>query len=88
MEKVEQRQQTRFIPVHVFYCNDCGKEIGRSEEHDDGWFKVHGKFEIDVYLPFVGKMTLESCLCDSCARHKSYELSRGFETLGFKQNCE
>lgn len=30
---------------HDFYCDECEKYLGRSEEYDDGFYKVIGEFE-------------------------------------------
>ena len=39
MEKVLEKEKLVKIITHEFYCDSCGKKIGKSIEFDDGYYE-------------------------------------------------
>ena len=67
---------------HSFFCDICGKQIGQSEEWDDGYYVTHGDYSADFL--FGHWYRLEMCLCDDCAQKKTNDILRTIKDLGFK----
>lgn len=69
---------------HSFYCDECGKHLGTSKEHSDGWYEEFGGLELKIYIN--GWYRLNKCLCDECR----YKFLEKFKTdlfdLGFKKD--
>ena len=63
--KVEQIKVT-----HEFYCNHCNKFLGRSVEHEDGWYDEKGdvSYVVKDSVDYVGH------LCESCKKELDSKL--------------
>ena len=82
MEKVE----TKIIQVenrkHYFYCDECNKYLGVSEEYDDGYYERYGDFELKFYVD--GWYRVNKCLCASCREDFVNNLKESLFSIGFK----
>ena len=63
MEKLETRTCTIEETTHHFYCDDCNKYLGKTEEYDDGWYPELGEFGLKMHLP-SGWYEVNKCFCD------------------------
>lgn len=82
MDKVSEKKDIISITVHDFYCDDCGVYIGRSEEHDDGYYNRLGCVELQMRID-RDLLKLNRCLCNDCTnklheRAKAMLLQFGF----------
>lgn len=79
------RTITRIIEVeeikHEFYCDECGKYLGVSYEHDDGWYETLG--EVNLSYNVNGFLYLRKCLCDKCKYELEDNIRRNLSALGF-----
>lgn len=64
-----------------FYCDDCGKFLGKTEEYDDGCYEELGKFMVEFYFDEWYK--LEKHLCNECKEKESKKLKETLNELGF-----
>lgn len=85
MHKIEQISKTIIQDIHHFYCDDCGKHLGSSQEYDDGWYEELGEFELKMRLP-QGCYILKKCLCDECKEKYPVKLQSILEDIGFKKD--
>lgn len=84
MEKVITKPKQVEDRIHYFYCDDCGIEIGHSQEYDDGYYAELGKFELKWYTP-NGWYKLKKCLCKSCERKVIITVCEALESVGFER---
>lgn len=84
MEKVEYIEQTVETAEHSFYCDECGKYLGMSEEYDDGWYEKLGEFELSFYIN--GWYRVKKCLCHDCADNFLSNLKDFLTSIGFKKD--
>lgn len=68
---------------HSFYCDECGKYLGTSQEYDDGWYKSFGEFEIKFYIDEWYR--IRKHLCDECRRSFIENLKVALKNMGFKK---
>lgn len=85
MHKVNCTTQTVEVVTHEFYCDDCGKHLGTSEEYDDGWYDEIGMFQL--VIPVDGRLHLEKYLCDNCREKFLNDFKATLENMGFKKSC-
>lgn len=50
MHKQIKRKKEIIKITHEFYCDNCGKFLGSSEEWDDGYYEELGSFENKLYI--------------------------------------
>ena len=50
MVRVEEQRIESAKKIHHFYCDDCGKYLGSSEEYPDGYYEEIGLLELGFYL--------------------------------------
>lgn len=84
MEKLETKTCTREETTHHFYCDDCNKYLGKTEEYDDGWYPELGEFELKFYLP-SGWYEVNKCLCDECRQEFLQKVEKTLVELGFEK---
>lgn len=84
MEKLETRTCTREETTHHFYCDDCNKYLGKTEEYDDGWYPEIGEFELKFYL-HSGWYEVNKCLCDECRQKFLQKVEKTLVKLGFEK---
>ena len=68
---------------HEFYCDECNKYLGTSEEYDDGWYKDIGQFELKIYID--GWYYVDKCLCDDCKKSFIENLKVTLKNIGFEK---
>ena len=83
MERAEEQRIESVQKIHHFYCDDCGKYLGSSEEYPDGYYEEIGLLELKFYLS-DGWYRKRSILCDEC-REKFIDSMR--KTLTEKGFC-
>lgn len=86
MEKRYVTETSHPKTIHKFYCDGCGKLLGKSEEWDDGWYEVAGKFEMSFYVDDkVGWMKKEANYCAACRKKAIKEIIDTLKKLGFEK---
>lgn len=84
MERLETRTCTREETTHHFYCDNCNKYLGKTEEYDDGLYPELGEFELKFYLP-SGWHEVNKCFCDECREKFLKKVENTLIDLGFKK---
>ena len=84
MEKNEVITHTVENVIHNFYCDDCNKYLGKSQEYDDGYYAKFGEFELKIYMP-NGWYSVKKCLCDTCRDNYVKKVEHAITELGFKK---
>lgn len=69
--------------LHDFFCDECNKHLGRSEEYSDGYYKSFGDFNLSIRMP-NGYYEVNKCLCDECKVKYVDKLATALENLGFE----
>jgi hypothetical protein len=85
MEKLEQIPKTTVDTIHHFYCDNCNKHIGSSQEYSDGYYQEFGVFGLSIKLP-NGWYKLHKCLCDECKESCLVDVQNSLKKLGFILN--
>ena len=85
MEKIEKVIRKREEYNHRFYCDNCDKYLGVTEEYDDGYYPKLGEFELSFYLP-DGWYKVEKCFCEECRKNYLEKLINNLKELGFKKD--
>lgn len=83
MEKVETKIIQTEDRRHHFYCDNCGRYLGNTVEHWDGYYAELGKFELQMYVP-RGWYKLKKCFCNNCKDKFLDNVYASLETAGFK----
>ena len=83
MEKVKETIKKVKQYEHSFYCDDCGKYLGTSQEYDDGWYEEFGEFELKFHID--GWYRINKCLCDDCRKKFIENLKVALKNLGFNK---
>lgn len=82
MEKINENEQAITTYTHSFYCDDCEKYLGTTEEDSDGWYDDIGDIELSFYV--VDKWyKLEKHFCDDCKAKFLARLKGDLEDMGF-----
>lgn len=68
---------------HSFYCDECGKYLGTSQEYDDGWYKDIGEFEMKFYIDEW--YTVRKHLCDECRKNFMEDLKANLINMKFEK---
>ena len=84
MKQTKEIKKEFIIYEHSFYCDECHKYLGTSQEYDDGWYKDIGDFELKIYID--GWYRIKKCLCDDCRKHLVTELNIRLINMGFKKD--
>lgn len=85
MEKVNYYEKNIECATHTFYCDKCGKELGVSEEYDDGWYEELGKYEESFYIHTKGWYKLHKNLCNFCWGKYTNKIADALLELGFEK---
>lgn len=83
MERLESKETTTYY--HTFYCDECGKELGTSEEYDDGYYDEYGSFELSFNLEDDGWYRVKKCLCEECKEKYLANLIDTLKKYGFEK---
>ena len=84
MERTTISTRLKEVSSHSFYCDNCGKYLGVTEEYEDGWYEELGECELSFHLP-DGRYRDKKCLCDDCKEKYLAELSNSLKRLGFEK---
>lgn len=80
MEKLETKIIQTKETIHHFYCDDCNKYLGKTQEYDDGWCQTLGKFNVILDNYHISKH-----LCDDCKVKFFEKLDKALTKLGFEK---
>ncbi len=70
-----------------FYCDNCRKFLGKSEEYDNGCYEEIGKFEESFYFDELDTWyELKKHLCDKCKTEMTQKIKNELIKLGFKKD--
>lgn len=71
--------------IHQFYCDECGKYLGETNEcFDDGYYDEIGRFKLDFCdNNNLGRYLLDKFFCDTCKTNFLNKLDEAFVNLGF-----
>ena len=83
MERRETIARTVEETIFHFYCDDCNKYLGKTEE-DDGYYSELGEFDLKFHLP-SGFFKVERHLCDDCKNKYLTKVENTLIELGFKK---
>ena len=86
MEKIIKNCVKITQKLHKFYCDNCGLEIGISEEYEDGYFKNFGEYKEEVLIN-GNWYSINRTLCDKCKEKFIKNIINKLEELGFKKEC-
>ncbi len=82
MEKI--KIKTEKINIHQFYCDNCNKFLGESEEYDDGYVYEIGEFK--EHFRFAGQWySLRKTLCEDCQKKLIENIKKSLKELGFEE---
>lgn len=84
MEKTKEIIKEVKIAEHSFYCDECNKYLGTSQEYDDGWYERFGEFELNLYID--DWYQLKKCLCDDCRKSILNNIKVNLINLGFNKD--
>ena len=85
MEKLEVNKRTVEDVTHHFYCDECNKYIGETQEYDDGYYPELGEFELKFYF-LDDWYEINKCLCDECREKFLNKILLTLTELGFKKS--
>ena len=89
MERTQMIPKTVMDRRHEFYCDGegCNKFLGYTTEHDDGWYKELGEFEVNIHI--LGESwRLHRHLCNECRVKLEQKISEALRDIGFSTNQE
>ena len=72
--------------LHSFYCDECNKHLGTSEEYDDGWYQDFGQFKLNCYID--GWYSVKKCLCENCKPKFIDDFKTILKNVGFTRERE
>lgn len=70
--------------VVEFYCDNCKKFLGESEEFDDGYVPELGEYEQEIFIN-NDWYRIEKNLCDECKQKLTKDIIDSLKKLGFKK---
>lgn len=83
MEKLETKIYTKEETIHHFYCDDCNKYLGKTEEYDDGYYSKLGEFKVSFRIT-GNPLTIKKYLCDECKKKFLEKIENSLKELGFE----
>lgn len=83
MEREEHKTRTITETTHHFDCDGCGKYLGSTEEHPDGWYGQIGEFVHKVYIRRWYK--IHKHFCDECADKFEAKVQAALIELGYEE---
>ena len=85
MEKIETTIREIENYEHQFYCDECNKYLGTTEEYDDGYYAKLGELCLKIYLP-DGWYKVKKCFCEECKEKYLSRLQIILNELGFEKD--
>ena len=85
MEKIETTIQEIGNYKHHFYCDECNKYLGTTEEYDDGYYDELGELELKFYL-LDGWYKVKKCFCEECKKKYLSRFQIILNELGFEKD--
>ena len=70
---------------HSFYCDECGKHLGTSEENDEAWYRVFGDFRASFYIDTSSRCSIKKHLCDECREKFVAKIISTLVSIGFEE---
>ena len=67
MEKIVEKEKLVKMITHEFYCDSCGKKIGKSIEFDDGYYEQLNEVVFVIQNRYgSNRYSKKMNLCDTC----------------------
>ena len=85
MEKIETTIRETENYEHQFYCDECNKYLGTTEEYDDGYYDELGELELKFYL-LDGWYKVKKCFCEECKKKYLSRFQIILNELGFEKD--
>ena len=85
MEKEVKESVRRIETTHEFYCDECGKYLGRSEEYEDGYYYKIGEYKWAYHERECGWLHKKGNYCKECKEKISEQITRALKNLGFRE---
>ena len=82
MEKITYKEVKSILNTHNFYCDMCGKYLGSTKEHDDGYYSTIGDYDLKFNVNSE-RYKLHCNLCVECGAKKKQEIINGLLSMGF-----
>lgn len=83
MEEVKTRDIKIQEIKHIFYCDNCKKELGSSIECEDGYYEEYGCYERSFLLVGISWYKLHLNLCEDCKKNKDEQIVNALLKIGF-----
>ena len=83
MEEVKTREIKTQEIKHIFYCDNCKKELGYSIVGEDGYYEEYGRYEQSFFLYGSSWYKLHLNLCEDCKKSKAEQIANALLKLGF-----
>ncbi len=88
MEKIKVEKETKEKIIHKFYCDDCKKFLGESEEYEDGYYyDKFGSFD-KIFCVDSTRFEIHKHFCNECEKkfkENIVKYLKQLEQLGFKR---
>lgn len=84
MEEVKTREIKTQEIKHIFYCDNCKKELDSSIECEDGYYEEYGRYE-QSFFDGVSWCKLHLNLCEDCKKNKTEQIVNALLKLGFEK---
>lgn len=87
MEKEHKHEITVTKTTHEFFCDECGKSLGISEEYSDGYWHSIGKVgPINCHLSDLGFMITYPAhhYCHDCRKKVRNRMIKQLKDIGFE----
>ena len=85
MEKIETNIREIENYKHHFYCDECNKYLGTTEQYDDGYYAELGELELKFYL-LDGWYKVKKCFCEECKKKYLSRFQIILNELGFEKD--
>ena len=84
MEKTKEIIKEIKIYEHHFYCDECNKYLGVSQEYEDGWYENIGEFDLKFHIDKWYR--INKCLCNDCRNKFIENLKTTLKSMGFEKD--
>ena len=89
MDRIEEKIIESKLIIHHFSCDECGKDLGSTEEYEDGYYPKVGCYGQSFHLEPGGWFRYSATLCDECKEKKTATIKNSLLALGFRaENIE
>lgn len=87
MNKIEIKQELVNRNTHKFYCDNCNKFLGESEEYGDGYYEEFGKFYLNFFVD-GNWYKLNKHLCNNCRIKLLADIKQMLQKMDFRKGVD